>query len=348
MQDIKYLKSQIDLRFEVEKDLGPPTRRGSNEWTFPCPFVPEKTVGGFRVWSDRYFCFSCGEKGDVFDWRQKIHNQSLQEAIKHFGGTASVDRETVIKYAAERAEQAARELEQKIEQAQKALADLRSAQVWLKYHEQLKENNEARRLWRECGIPDVWQDWWSLGYCEHYSLWRKGESDWEEWWKSPTLSIPIWGHSWEVYNVKHRLLEEPPDGGKYVQEKKHVPQYPFITNPDYKKGELLLVEGEKKSMVTFLACDDPDLQVAGIPGALPSEECLKVFDNYDPIYVCLDPDAYDEKPGGSPISKLVDKLGSDRTRIIWLPRKIDDAILDKELTGYMIKRLMRSARKCVV
>ena len=348
MQDIKYLKSQIDLRLEIEKDLGPPARRGANEWTFLCQFHAEKTVGGFHVWKDRYHCFSCGEAGDIFDWRQKIHNQPLIEAIKFYGGDNEMDREAVLKFASERAEQAAKELEQKIEQAKAALKDLREAQVWEKYHNTLLSAPNARAIWRGRGIPDWWQEWWKLGYCESYSLWRRGETDWEEWWKSPTISIPIWGHDWEIYNVKHRLLLPPESGDKYIQEKKHVPQYPFIANNDLNHGKLLLIEGEIKAMVTFVTCDDIELQIAGIPGAEPSAACLEVFDNYDPIYVCLDPDAYEKKRDKSQVEKLINKLGEDRTRLIWIPTKIDDAILARELDKSMIKRLMNSARKCVV
>ena len=347
--DIKYLKSQIDLRLEVEKDLGPPSKRGANEWTFRCPFHDERTVGGFHVYTDRYRCFSCGEIGDIFDWRQKIHNQPLVDAIKFYGGDKGMDRDAVLKFAAERAENAAKELEQKIHQAQSALADLRSAQVWLKYHENLLNNNNARAIWRGRGIPDFWQEWWKLGYCENYALWRKDDNgEFEKWWESPTISIPIWGHDWEIYNVKHRLLRPPETGDKYIQEKRHVPSYSFIANDEVKKGTLLLLEGEIKAMVTFITIDDIKLQVAGLPTATPSEDCLKIFDDYEPICVCLDPDAYEARKGGSPIQKLIDKLGEERVRIIWIPTKIDDAILTGDLDKWKLKSLMRSARKCVV
>jgi len=333
------------LRLEIEKDLGAPAHQSSEVWTFWCPFVQEKTVGGFKVWADRYKCFSCGEAGDVFDWRQKIHDQTLIEAVNYYGGGTKLDGHELLKYTTERAEQAAKELEDKIALAQKALSELREAQIWVKYHESLSKNQQARDLWTARGVSEWWQDWWKLGYCESYSLWKRGDTDWEAWWKSPTISFPVWGHDWEVYNVKHRLLQEPPEGGKYIQEKKRVPQYPFITNPDIKKNKLLLLEGEIKAMVTFIVCDDIDLQVAGIPGDQPSDECLKTFDDYDPIYVCLDPDAYEVKRDDSPVNKVIKRLGTDRTRVIWIPAKIDDAIIENKLNKNMIKRLMESARR---
>ena len=48
-----------------------------------CPFH-EETEGSFTVYADteRWYCFGCGEGGDVLDFVQRIENLSLPEAIR--------------------------------------------------------------------------------------------------------------------------------------------------------------------------------------------------------------------------------------------------------------------------
>lgn len=341
------LKGRYDLRHYIECELGPPDQRGQS-WVWPCPFHNERTVGGFRVFKDGYKCFSCGEQGDIIDWRMARAGETFQQATAALNGGQALtqpDPQEAAKRAAERAKQAERELQEKIDQAQRALEELRRARSWLEYHQNTNMDDWAwsRELWRERGIDDFFIDFWQLGYCEDYTLWRKDNDSWVDWWHSPTLSIPIWAHGWQVNNVKHRLLNAPDTGGKYIQEKRGIPASPFITNPDLSGGPLLLLEGEVKSMVGFITLDDPDWQVAGLPGVTPEPGIYAVFEEYEPVYLCLDPDAYTgEKPA---IAAAINALGRERVRVMWLPQKIDDAILAGALNKSGLHRLMNSARK---
>ena len=340
------LKSRFDLRRYIEKDLGPPNQTGSS-YVWPCPFHNERTPGGFRVFKDGYKCFSCGAQGDIIDWRMERTGETFQQATAALnGGQALAPPDPVLtaRRAAERAKQIELELQEKIEQAQKALKELRKARSWLEYHSNLQgDYGWARELWKERGIDDFFIDYWQLGYCEDYTLWRKDGPNWIDWWHSPTLSIPVWSEGWEISNVKHRLINAPDTGGKYIQEKRGIPAAPFIANPDLRHGPLLLVEGEIKSMVSFMTLNDPDWQAAGLPGVTPDPAIYEIFANYEPVYLCLDPDAYQ---GTKPtIKNAIDAIGKDRTRVMWLPQKIDDAILAGALTKNGLYRLINSARK---
>ena len=53
-----------------------------------CPFHDE-AEGSFTVYADseRFYCFGCGEGGDVLDFIQKAENLSLPEAIARLDGS---------------------------------------------------------------------------------------------------------------------------------------------------------------------------------------------------------------------------------------------------------------------
>jgi hypothetical protein len=350
---IDTIKAANDCRLIVAADLGEPDSRNARSWVWACPFHDERTVGGFHVFKDGFKCFSCGVHGDVLGWRMDYHKESFAEAVTALGGDAASapDPAAVARRAAELAERAARELERQIEKAQQTLAELRQAQTWLEYYDQL--DDAARRRWEGRGVPAMFQDWWQLGFNPDYTLWRRENGKWVDWWHSPTLSIPIWGEGWQVNNVKHRLLVEPPTGEKYRQERTGVPAAPFIANPDRSGGALLLVEGEIKSMVSYVTLTDrgnrseDSIQVAGLPGVTPDPALFGQFENYDPVYLCMDPDAYVRKQAGrpSPAENAVMALGRERVRSIRLPDKIDDLIVHYQLDRAWLLNLMRTARR---
>jgi len=243
-----------------------------------------------------------------------------------------------------RAEQAERDLERSIAQAQSTLDELRRARRWIEYHQGMSEN--GRMLWRLRGLQDFWVDWWKLGYTPNYELWRKNGETWENWWQSPTLTIPVWGNGWQVNNIKHRLLNTPPGGGKYQQEKRGVPPAAFFCDPDRADGPLMICEGEIKSMVTFALIDSSTIQVTGLPTATPAPEMLAQFSGYDPVYVCLDPDAFikPDRDRPAPIERMVGIIGS-RARVIELPDKIDDLINGDHLDKAALRRAFARARR---
>jgi hypothetical protein len=82
-QWIMELKARIDLpEFIVGMHDGTRLKRSGNHCVGLCPFHVENT-GSFHVWNDHYWCFSCHEHGDVFDWLLKKACSSWVEAVEY-------------------------------------------------------------------------------------------------------------------------------------------------------------------------------------------------------------------------------------------------------------------------
>ena len=218
--------------------------------------------------------------------------------------------------------------------AEHALDLIRQERVWLRYYEQ--QTDESRQRWVSWGIPSYWQDYYKLGYDPAHVVYSGGDE-----WQTPTMTIPIFEPiTYNVLNVRHRLLNPQKPGDKYRPERAGLPQSLFVACPDMKIGmDTLIVEGEKKAMVTWITSDNPLIQVVGLPGCSPKQDLLKQFEESDPIYICLDPDAQDKA------DDIGRSLGKDRCRIIDLPGKIDDLIIDYGLDKNAINGLINTARR---
>lgn len=83
MTDFEDLKERLDLLTEIEKDLGP--GRQSGRWVlFHCPFPGHKhgdSNPSLSVTNDngRYYCFSCGQSGDVITWLREHREMSWKD-----------------------------------------------------------------------------------------------------------------------------------------------------------------------------------------------------------------------------------------------------------------------------
>jgi DNA primase len=79
---VEQVKDRIDLVELVGEKLTL-KRSGATSFKACCPFHNEKSAS-FYVYSDsrRYVCFSCGEKGDCFDWLEKTQGLDFVQALK--------------------------------------------------------------------------------------------------------------------------------------------------------------------------------------------------------------------------------------------------------------------------
>lgn len=61
------------------------TRRGHSFWAL-CPLHSEKTPS-FKIDADRqsFYCFGCGEHGDVVEFVKKLHGYSFGDAVSYLG-----------------------------------------------------------------------------------------------------------------------------------------------------------------------------------------------------------------------------------------------------------------------
>lgn len=224
-------------------------------------------------------------------------------------------------------------LEKAIAEAQQTLEELRSARKWCEYHQGLSET--AREAWKARGVDQWLIDLYELGWKQDFILWKKNGGNWEKWWKSPSLTMPIWNQERLVQNIKHRLTNPPDSHYRYRYEKRGLGSPAFYCTEE-SEGPLWLVEGEIKSLVLYGEIYQEGIQIAGLGSKTPSQETLEEFKDYEPIYFIPDPDAFTKPTKDKPHAayKVVQGLGPSRVRVIRTPMKIDDMI-----TGEMIERM---------
>ena len=85
--DLAALKRRHPLA-EVVEQAGVPLRGRGRVRQAVCPFHEERE-GSFTVYADteRWYCFGCGEGGDVLDFLQRLEGLSLPEAIRRLEAT---------------------------------------------------------------------------------------------------------------------------------------------------------------------------------------------------------------------------------------------------------------------
>jgi hypothetical protein len=213
-------------------------------------------------------------------------------------------------------EQEERELARK-RSSERALAHLQSSLIWTKYYDDLDEH--YRKIWRDRGIPDSLQSFWQLGCNRDFPYWHGGTE-----YHSPTITIPIFGEGWVPLNVKHRLLSPVDPGDKYRPEVRGLTQGLFLTDPDTELGgQVLLLEGEIKSMVVATTLGSGLGNVVGMPGKTPGKKVVEQLEAADSITIVGDPD------GREAMWELCKAVGKQKCRVL-IPDermgKIDDWI----------------------
>lgn len=231
--------------------------------------------------------------------------------------------------------------EERKRQAERALELLRKEKIWLKYHDNL--DAERRELYYNRMIDDYWIDYWILGYNPEKKVWD-GETEYV----TPAMTIPIFlPESESPVTIRSRLMNPKNPSDKYRPEFGHLPSALFYTDRDTKpKNKVLVVEGEFKAMTTYIALDDPSMYVVGTPGKTPNPDLLSYLDDCEVVYILLDPDAYvtQGKDKVTAVRRMIDVF-MERSRIIQLPYKVDDMILNRQLSKASLKALLNGARR---
>lgn len=330
----------------IAEQAGANFKQISGEYRSTCPLHNGENKTGFVIYRDcdghqRWRCYSdsCGG-GDVFDFVMRWKGLDFVGAYRWLGGEDTpINPAEMERLAHQRAEHARIIAEEKAADYARALDDLRTARTWIAYQKELHECPDARELWRKRGIPDDWQDWWSLGYCPSFPVGTEAGR-----WITPSLTIPVFGpgtdrDKWPVMNIRHRLLNPPKPNDKYRPDRPGLHSTPYIANPfaGWDTDPLLICEGEVKTMVTFRTIwqNGDTIQVIGIPGKTAFRNIIDNLRGHD-VYICFDPDADKE---AEEAARLVGG------KIMHLPTKIDDAILAGALDRTAIQFRMRAARK---
>lgn len=343
--DFDVIKSQYNLRDEVSMVLGQPKRRNARYDQYACPINEESTPdGAFTVYDDNFRCYSCNVRGDVLDWFAYVKDKPLKEILKEHRVEMTPDE--LVRHS-EKIAKAKFLLKQKADAEYKtALMKLHAAKKWKLYHDNLTER--TREIWRQRGIPDVWQDIWELGFRKNFQYKVKNGFA-----LSDTISIPVKSAKREVLTIRHRLLN-PFDRQKYRPDEEGLGSFPFLCNTDIERAEnLIIVEGEIKSQNVFIKYDDPNFQVVGVPSKSMMNDTIRKSKGRN-LFVIPDPDALKLKAEYKDIAhreRAIKAIAETRealkfagARVFVPPMKIDDWILSEGITSREFRMMLRQAR----
>ena len=275
----------------------------------PCPFCGTGK-DRFIVWPEgNYFCRVCEASGRVPGT-----------------GSGPVGRDTLRKVImAKRAKQQVR-----LSEWQKGFA----AGYIKGYHDAMADM-ALRAYWLEEGITEESIDRYQLGYTPR----RTFEGEGGRTFSSAAYTLPhVDPVSLALVNCQYRIMDLPEGaGGKYRQEP-GLPPASFYTLPKVTSGAAVVVEGGKKAIVLSQLVKRK-LQTIGLPGATPSEELYLELEEFDVLWLVLDPG-----PGrGKAEERAKDFLG-DRVRIVSIPVKPDDAVTQYGYTASDLRLLLSLAR----
>lgn len=280
--------------------------RGSDEWSAACPKCGG--ANGRDDKSDRFRLFAASGGHGARCWCRRCN--FFTWADQHDSKPPDPAR---IKQAEELRQQLA---EQEARRLRVRIAELQTAAYWQGWHDAMTE--QQRQLWRAQGIDDGLQDWFRLGYVDGRQFY-----DGERPFVSPAMTIPHFDKGWQAVNVQYRMVNPPAGVGKY-RYTAGLPAPLFLTEPDRElAGPTLLLEGAKKAIVVY-AHLGVDLNVIAVPSKMPGKDLIERLAECDPVYVALDPDAYQATGKSKPAVNRLARLIGSRARIVKLPCKPDD------------------------
>jgi len=279
--DIVAVMQQAEARWGIRLK-----RKTAKEACGPCPFCHTATRDGFLVFADGgYWCRKCDAKGWVDE------NEPLSPAEQ---------RLRRLELEQHRAEIERREMERRLS----ALEQMHQCTDHLAYHRNLDHHPEAVNYWLSEGVHAATIARYKLGYCPSCPT-APGHA---------SYTIPVMAQG-KLYNIRHRLAA-PTGGGKYRPHMAGLPAMIFnaddlLANAD----SILLLEGEKKSLVVGQETGLPNVAIMGMQSFKP--RWASKLARFKTVYVCYDPDAIDKAAETAALFK-------GRGRVVDLPVKADD------------------------
>lgn len=292
----------------VMQKFGLEAKRQGNEYHSPCP--------------------DCAGKDRCIWFNDETKNGFCRQCMKTFWLTdlekidplEKLDRQ---KRAREREVQELAMIERRITDWQRR-ADYRAG-----FHDGM--SYAAREWWMGQGITDESIDWYGLGMCK----WSWNNNADGEQRKVTAYTIPIRDpQTWEVVNMQYRLENPPPGVGKYLQSQ-GLPARSFYAR-QHTGGDVLIVEGAKKAIVLD-QFTDRTIQIVGLPGITPSDRLIDELAGYKRKWLLPDPDVLEK-----PVQRFREHLTD--LRVVRLPVKPDDAVLQRGMGKDELRNFMRYAR----
>ena len=198
-------------------------------------------------------------------------------------------------------------LERKAEETERRLSALETMHACTDhehYHKLLTDQGLGFDYWTAEGMNADTIIKHQLGYCPSCPT-APGHA---------SYTIPV-TYQGKLYNIRHRLAR-PPNGGKYRPHLAGLPVMIFNANDLHAdSAKILIVEGEKKSMIVSQETGLANIATMGMQAFKPA--WAKRLDGFQVVYVCYDPDATAK-------AREVAGYFGKRGRIVVLPYKADD------------------------
>lgn len=327
MDKVATIKAQYNFRDVAERMVSEITGKGSNFTQHACLFC--QSSDAFTLYEESYYCYSCEASGDVIDLLAYQNKQTVGDFLR--GNDCNVSALEIETLRFENAQRAKERKEAADREYKNALDRLHEVRAWIRYNETLMQSEKAQQLWSYRGLPLEWQAYFELGYCDNFRYQTK-----EGLVTSQTLTIPVKKIGGEVVTVRHRILRTT-NGDKYRPDISGLGAHPFICSTELNRSEnLLIVEGEIKSMVTFKTLDRRDYQVIGVPSKSMMTKVVTQSAGRKNVVVIPDPDGVeDAKP-------IIRKTGA---RLLQLPDKVDDLINKNKLSTRWLNNAIAQARR---
>jgi len=233
-----------------------------NEANGPCPICGKATKDGFIVFEDGgYLCRPGNHTGwlDENEEREKLSPE--ERRLRKIEADAAKLKRKV----------------EALEKRQTVLEQMMKSQDHVKYHGLV---GLVEEYWHGEGINDASIKEYMLGFCDRCPTDAAGR---------PSYTIPIFDSSWSrLYNIRHRIVGAE-GGDKYRPHMTGLGRFLFNARWTLEHDEVLLVEGEKKSIVLSQEVM-PTIGICGANGF--NLEWLPHMKAVRKLYVGLDPDVY--------------------------------------------------------
>lgn len=283
----------------VEKKFGITLRhKCGEEWCGPCPFC-----GGV----DRFLTFEkgnymcrpgdghCGRKGWLDEF---VDDKTWSKLTDHEKRIITLERNQAT-------------LERKQDEIRKrvdALSVMRQSRDHIQYHDQLDAADYQH--WSEQGIFKESVDFYKLGICYSCPLAQN----------HPSWTIPVYDSHWEnLLNIRHRLIDVE-SGDRYRPHMAGLGSQLFNSRFVLTEKELVLVEGEKKSIVV----SDLATPAIATSGTAFNMAWLRHFIEVQRLNIAFDPDATEKAWRlGVAIKKKAPHID---VRVCTLPAKPDNLL----------------------
>lgn len=341
MFDVHSILKVSDLISYVER-AGGKLRGSGNRYACACPLHGGKNTNAFSLyyqddrWKWKCFTGDCG-KGDAISFVQAWQGLDFKGACEWINGGALQDVEGMRESAAQRLEAARLERISAQERETAQRNELRVAELHIRYHKGMKQYHKDK--WKEAGIDEGMQEFWTLGGRDDFEYWIGDTS-----YHSPTLTIPIFNTERELMTIQHRLLNPNNLNDKYRPDRKGLHSHSFLAVPEmgYDGGIIWVMEGAKKAMVTWTRSDS-DWQCIGLPSQESYKNMVEVLSSVGKrVVVIPDPNTERNQKSLAKAYQLAKAIGA---KFLQLPQKVDDLILLANLQSNDLFKLQLQARQ---